>query len=263
MLEHYSRDKIILRVLNTLSFIGIFAFVSYTLFRHDDYNIYKILFNILFFLSPYKYMYVIGIVSVIMQGIFIVVQLDSSSHGIKKRVIENYGWLLFLGNIFTLGWMYFFSNKSFGISLIFAVFTAIFYNLLYIKSQILKKYMYNDEQNVFVKPFSIITMTANMFLLTNLNIYLNTFVKTSESIIVIISLIEITIIVLITCLILYFFKDKIITFLNLIYLVMILIQRIFDNDFMPLGYICFLAIVVIVVFMYKILRKKRKKKVEY
>lgn len=263
MIEHYSRDKILLRVLNTLSFVGLFAYVCYTLFSHSNYNIGKIFFNQTFFLSPFNYTYIIGIFAIIMQGIFIIIQLDSSSHGIKKRVIENYGFSLFLGNIFTIVWMYLFTTKSFKLSLISIFLATLGYDFLYIKANILKKYMYNDERAVFVNPFSVIMVVMNIFLIANLNIVINNICENFVVILTVISLIEIILIIAVSVLTLYFFEDKIVSSLNLVYLAMLIAERIIEDNFMPLGYVCFLAIIVIFVFMYKILKKKRKKKVDY
>lgn len=256
-MEHYSKDKVILRILNLISFLLLAAGSAGTALRAFGGRIYDVFYKAEFIMSPVKYFHFIYFASLAYMAAFIFVQMDSREHGTCKRVIENYGVLSPLAFIFVVFWglsLEFLNSKMLTAVIILAA--LLFSAVLYIKSQQLKKYLYSDEEAIFVSPFSM--FTALLFILFLMN-FSNLFSKTQGSIdLIVISVIIIVLSVAAGALAMIFLKDKIFAVVQIIYLVCALVQRRFDGEFMPVGYTCFLGIIIIMFVWYRVFAKKKK-----
>lgn len=257
ILEHYSRDKVILRIANTVFFILLTAaMIKYSFFSGEKSFIKYLDFN--YYMSPYKAIYLIGVVFMIAMSTFVMAQVDSSSHGIKKKVIEEYSFFIVMSFILMIGHLYFFINRSFKIATMFIFISFLINVVIYIKSQLMKKYMYNDEIRVFVYPFSVSLFWSIMVNTMSFNVMINNnMVKHTSKLFIVFGILELLYLLLACIPALIFFKDRIVSFFTILYLALLCVNTYFNKYFMPIGYLCFLSIILIVVFWFKAFNNKK------
>lgn len=255
-MERYTRDKVALRVLNTLVFaVLLFVNIKFSFFSGDKSFINNI--DMKFFMSPYKILYVLNFVSLIFMTIFVIVQISSSTYGMKKKVVADYNIFVILIFIFMILHIFFFSQKRYAMASLYIFLSLVFNTIIYIKAQNMKKYMYNDEVRVFVYPFCMFcSWNLSMFLMT-FNLMLNTKIEMGSSIFVIFAVIELILIIASSISVLFFYKDKIFIFIQSLYLIAVAIGTKLNDYFMPIGYLCFLSLVLILVSLYKFENRKK------
>lgn len=212
--------------------------------------------DIKFFMSPYKALYILNFISIIYMTIFIIVQIDSSSHGIKKKVVESYHIFIILTFITMILHLLFLSQKKYAISSLYIFLSLVFNIIIYIKAQNMKRYMYNDEVKVFVYPFSVSTSWIFIMFFMTLNLMFDKNIAQGSSLFVVFAVIELILILIASIAVLFFYKDKIFVVLQVLYLVAVATGTKLNGYFMPIGYLCFLTIVLIFVCLYKFEKKK-------
>ena len=257
ILEHYSRDKVILRIANTVFFILLTAvMIKYSFFSGEKSFIKYLDFN--YYMSPYKAIYLIGVIFMIAMSTFVMAQVDSSSHCIKKKVIEEYIFFIVMSFMLMIGHLYFFINRSFKIATMFIFISFLINVVIYIKSQLMKKYMYNDEIRVFVYPFSVSLFWSIMVNIMSFNVMINNnMVKHTSKLFIVFGILELLYLLLACIPTLIFFKDRIVAFFTILYLALLCVNTYFNKYFMPIGYLCFLSIILIVVFWFKAFNNKK------
>lgn len=254
-MEHYSRDRVVLRVLNLITYLIMLIAVGGVFLKKWGPNFYKIFEKSDFIMSPVKYMNVIYIAGLLFLAGFIIVQLDSREHGTGKRVIENYGFATIVSFIFVTIWGVLLLKSYLLLSflaIMVSLFTAI---VIYVKAHQLKNYMYNDEIAVFVMPFSSYVSLVLTLFLTTIGILL-TNVQFGRVQNIVFSCIMVLISIGLSVISQIKFKDKIFVIVQIFYLIAIAIQRWIAKDFMPMGYICFLAVIAILIVYYKVFGSK-------
>ncbi|WP_242822033.1 hypothetical protein [Peptoanaerobacter stomatis] len=255
-LEHYSRDRVLLRILNTV-FFAVLLFINIRLSFFSGDKSFVNYADIKYFMSPYKFLYILNFVSLLYMAVFVIVQIDSSSHGIKKKVVENYSFFLILAFIFMGMHLYFLIQKKYSFAFLYIIIGTLLTAILYIKSQNMKRYMYNDEIRVFVYPFSVFFAWNAIMLFMTFNIMFKSSLVIGSTISIILAFIQLIIIVAISIGVLYFFRDTIFIVIQLLYLLTVAVNTGLNDYFMPVGYLCFLSIILVFVFLYR--TKKRKK----
>ena len=255
-MEHHSRDRILLRILNTVFFaVLLFINIKLSFFSGDKSFIHYA--DIKYFMSPYKFLYILNFISLVYMSVFVIIQLDSSSHGIKKKVVENYSFFLMLTFIFMGMHLYFLIQKRYSLAFLNIIIANALTVILYIKSQNMKRYMYNDEVRVFVYPFSVFFAWNAIMLFMTFNIMFKSSLVIGSTISIIFAFVQLFIIVAISICALCFFRDTIFIVIQLLYLLTVAVNTGLNDYFMPVGYLCFLSIILVFVFLYR--TKKRKK----
>ena len=245
ILEHYSRDKVILRIANTVFFILLTAaMIKYSFFSGEKSFIKYLDFN--YYMSPYKAIYLIGVVFMIAMSTFVMAQ------------VEEYSFFIVMSFMLMIGHLYFFINRSFKIATMFIFISFLINVVIYIKSQLMKKYMYNDEIRVFVYPFSVSLFWSIMVNIMSFNVMINNnMVKHTSKLFIVFGILELLYLLLACIPALIFFKDRIVAFFTILYLALLCVNTYFNKYFMPIGYLCFLSIILIVVFWFKAFNNKK------
>jgi hypothetical protein len=256
IMEYHSRDKVFIRLLNALLFVVLavvtvrfsFFYGAKSLINYLDLN---------FYMAPYKVTYIFHAISFIAMMIFVILQLSSSSYGIKKKVTENYSYLTPASFLCMIIHIYFLNIRNFKISAVFAFILLLLTSAIYIKAQAMKRFMYNDEINMYVCPFSIFVSWSLSLLFITVNIMLTDNLTINSNAFVIIATIELMMILSLSILVLFMYKDKIFVLVQAVYLICLAVNTQINGYFMPVGYLCFLSIVVLGVFWFRIFNKNR------
>lgn len=255
-MEYHSRDKVFIRLLNALLFVVLavvtvrfsFFYGAKSLINYLDLN---------FYMAPYKVTYIFHAITFIAMMIFVFLQLGSSSYGIKKKVTENYSYLTSASFLCMIIHIYFLNIRNFKISAVFAFILLLLTSAIYIKAQAMKRFMYNDEINIYVCPFSIFVSWSLTLLFITVNIMLTDNLTINSNAFVIIATIELMMILSLSILVLFMYKDKIFVLVQAVYLICLAVNTQINGYFMPVGYLCFLSIVVLGVFWFRIFNKNR------
>jgi len=117
--------------------------------------------------------------------------------------------------------------------------------------------MYNDEINMYVCPFSIFVSWSLTLLFITVNIMLTDNLTINSNAFVIIATIELMMILSLSILVLFMYKDKIFVLVQAVYLICLAVNTQINGYFMPVGYLCFLSVVVLGVFWFRIFNKNR------
>lgn len=255
-MEYHSRDKVIIRIFNALLFTVLLALTVGFSFFYGDKSLINYL-ELNFYMAPYKLAYVFHAVTLVSMAMFVFLQLGSSTYGMRKKVTENYSYLTPASFLCMIFHIYFLNIRKYKIAVVFAFILLVLTILIYIKAQDMKKYMYNDEINMYVSPFSIFVSWNLSLLLITVNIMLTDNLTVNSSPFVIVATLELLIILLLSIFNLFIYKDKIFVIIQAVYLICLAVNTQINGYFMPVGYLCFLAIVVLGVFWFKMFNKNR------
>lgn len=260
-MERYSRDKLYLRILNTVSYMLVVFSTLSTGLGYWNEGFLSFLINGNFLMSAVKYAYFLIPFSLLALGFFILSQLDTKDHGTQKRVLENYGFFAILSFIFSFLWQNFMHRQEMVISLICFIFSVFFSLVIFVKGQKLKKYLYDDEVLILINPFSMYYSSQIILLLVHIGIMLSNGNEISNLHQMIISLVMVLFLSMSSVAIYLIYNDVIYPISQILYLAAIAINNYLQGSFMPMGYICFLAILVIFGGFYKKYRDKKKKNI--
>jgi len=255
-MEYHSRDKVFIRLLNALLFVVLTVVTVRFSFFYGGKSLIKYL-DLNFYMAPYKLTYIFHAITFIVMAIFVVMQLGSSSYGMKKKVTENYSFLTPASFLCMIIHIYFLNIRNFKVSAVFAFILLVLTSIIYIKAQGMKRFMYNDEINMYVCPFSIFVSWSLSLLLITVNIMLTDNLMINSKPFVIIATLELILILALSILVLFLYKDKIFILVQAVYLICLAVNTQINGYFMPVGYLCFLSIVVLGVFWFRIFNKNR------
>ena len=251
-MEYHSRDKVFIRLLNALLFVVLTVVTVRFSFFCGAKSLINYL-NLNFYMAPYKVAYIFHLITFVAMMIFVFLQLGSSSYGIKKKVTENYSYLTPASFLCMIVHIYFLNIRNFKISAVFAFILLLLTSAIYIKAQAMKRFMYN----MYVCPFSIFVSWSLSLLFITVNIMLTDNLAINSNAFVIIATIELMMILSLSILVLFMYKDKIFVLVQAVYLICLAVNTQINGYFMPVGYLCFLSIVVLGVFWFRIFNKNR------
>ncbi|MBS6062264.1 hypothetical protein [Criibacterium bergeronii] len=258
-MEFYSRDKVYIRVITGVIFLLFLGVIGFNIF-FDGINNFISKIQVKYFMAPNFVVLLLYLINILYLAGYTIIQLESSKYGMKKRVIDNYLFypafmFVFMGLNF-----HFILNDHYKLAATASVFYFLISVIIYYKAQRLRPYMYNDEVRAFLVPFANNLSWSLVLLFMSLNLMFESMGSYESSAFrVTMAIVQLLFIIALCGFVLWIFTDKIFPINTLLYLVSVCASSYLNGYFMPVGYLYFLTIIVILVIIYKVNKAQKSK----